>query len=185
MNIRVWIIGFGIALSLLTVSAKAEWTLEEAQQQAELGDPVAQIALGFWYYEGLGVPQDKVKAAEWYRKAAEQGYPGGKVALGRMYLNGEGVNKDYSRAKDLFLSSAEQRWHGGAGMLGEMYREGKGVAKDYVRAYMWFNVAAVYDTSNYSTWRSARDMLEKKMTSSQVALAQRMTNVWLDTNPPK
>jgi TPR repeat protein len=37
------------------------------------GDAFAQSALGFFYAEGRGVPQDYVEAVKWFRKAAVQG----------------------------------------------------------------------------------------------------------------
>ena len=40
------------------------------------------------YDSGLGVPEDDVEAAEWFRKAAEQGYAGGQCNLGVMYAEG-------------------------------------------------------------------------------------------------
>ena len=41
---------------------------------AEQGSVDAQFYLGECYRCGLGVQQDDVKAAEWYKKAAEQGH---------------------------------------------------------------------------------------------------------------
>ena len=48
---------------------------------AEQGDVDAQFNLGWCYYMGEGVPQDKAEAAKWYRKAAEQGDVAAIVAL--------------------------------------------------------------------------------------------------------
>jgi len=39
---------------------------------AEEGYMEAQFHLGFCYENGAGVPQDDVKAAQWYGKAAQQ-----------------------------------------------------------------------------------------------------------------
>jgi TPR repeat protein len=35
---------------------------------------VAQYILGILYNEGVGVPEDKAQAANWFRKAHAQGY---------------------------------------------------------------------------------------------------------------
>jgi len=42
---------------------------------AEQGDPKAQLMLGWHYYIGHGVAQDKSVAAKWYEKAARVGLP--------------------------------------------------------------------------------------------------------------
>ena len=48
--------------------ASREWA-----QAAENGHPEAQFNLALLYMRGLGVPQDKQRAAELYALAAEQG----------------------------------------------------------------------------------------------------------------
>jgi TPR repeat protein len=40
---------------------------------AEQGDRRAQAALGRFYQDGFGAPQDYAAAVSWYRKAADQG----------------------------------------------------------------------------------------------------------------
>ena len=56
---------------------------------AEQGYSRAQGNLGFCYENGNGVPQDYVKAAEWYRKAADQGDPVSEFNLGKLKENGK------------------------------------------------------------------------------------------------
>ena len=48
-------------------------TLKETKLLAEQGDADAQYRLGYMYFFGDGVPENKAKAAKWYRLAAEQG----------------------------------------------------------------------------------------------------------------
>ncbi len=62
------------------------------KEQAEQGDAVVQISLGWMYEKGQGVEQDYTKAVSWYRKAAEQGYAEAQFNLGLIYdaLGGEG-----------------------------------------------------------------------------------------------
>ena len=47
--------------------------LKKWRPLAERGDASAQAALGAFYENGKGVPQDYAKAVKWYRLAAEQG----------------------------------------------------------------------------------------------------------------
>ena len=81
------------------------------EKAAEKGDPHAQYHLGDMYDLGFEVdvsdlvdigfgkkrtsfPQDKSRAAHWFRAAAEQGWCDKADQLARYYLQGEGVKKD-------------------------------------------------------------------------------------------
>ncbi|MCK5097449.1 MAG: SEL1-like repeat protein, partial [Desulfobacteraceae bacterium] len=44
------------------------------KRAAEQGYAKAQYNLGAMYDKGIGVPQNRNKAAYWYRKAAKQGH---------------------------------------------------------------------------------------------------------------
>jgi len=58
------------------------WTTHtDIAAAAERGDPKAQFTLGWYYYIGHGVTQDKSIAAEWYEKAARKGHPEAKRLL--------------------------------------------------------------------------------------------------------
>ena len=48
---------------------------------AELGDAFAQYSIGFFYYDGQGVKQDRDKARYWLEKAAAQGHEHAKKLL--------------------------------------------------------------------------------------------------------
>ena len=74
--------------------------------------------LGWLHQNGWGVPEDYVKAREWYEKAADKGDAGAMINLGSLYQNGQGV------------------------ALGSLYQSGQGVAQDYVKAREWFEKAA-------------------------------------------
>ena len=58
---------------------------------AERGSPWAQIQYGWILGEGLGVPEDKKEAFEWYHKVAEQGHTQGQLYLGFYFAAGKGV----------------------------------------------------------------------------------------------
>ena len=51
---------------------------------AEQGDVDAQNYLGWMYFHGSGVPENKVEAVKWYRKAAKQGDSDAKRALEKL-----------------------------------------------------------------------------------------------------
>lgn len=58
---------------------------------ADEQDPKAQTAIAFLYLKGLGVRQDDVRAADWYRRAAQGGRPEAQFFLGMLYHLGRGV----------------------------------------------------------------------------------------------
>lgn len=60
-------------------------------------------------------------------------------------------------------------------MLGRMYAQGKGVVQDYVQAHKWYNLAA---SQGHGQAAQARDGLAKRMTSEQIAQAQRLAGEW-------
>jgi hypothetical protein len=67
------------------------------RQEAEQGDRIAQFYLGFAYYMGDKIPQDRQEAAKWIRRSADQGYSIAQYVLALMYAAGFGVPKDIVR----------------------------------------------------------------------------------------
>ena len=55
-----------------------KYALEEAQK----GNSTAQHSVGYLYYNGEGVTQDKNEAFKWYSKAAEQGNAESQCCIG-------------------------------------------------------------------------------------------------------
>ena len=51
---------------------------------AKQGDPCAQFELGVCYAFGKGLNQDRIKAANWLRKAATQGCTSAKETLKKL-----------------------------------------------------------------------------------------------------
>jgi len=69
-------------------------TLDEVPKMALEGDPIAQEAYGWMFYEGKGVIKSYVEALYWYHKAADQGSVEAQYNLALMYARGLGVAKD-------------------------------------------------------------------------------------------
>jgi TPR repeat protein len=58
---------------------------------------------------GKGVPQNFVKAREYYEKAARQGHKDAQYNLGEMlYDNGKGVPQDFVKAREYYEKAARQ-----------------------------------------------------------------------------
>ena len=69
-------------------------TLDEVPQKAVVGDPIAQEAYGWMFYEGRNVVKSYVEALYWYHKAADQGNVEAQYNLALMYARGLGTAKD-------------------------------------------------------------------------------------------
>ncbi len=85
----------------LSTSPSVNPAASSPERGAAVDDTVsstAQWELGQGYLEGIGVPQNDNKAAEWLKRAANQGDVEAQNALSDLYLNGWGVAQDYVRA---------------------------------------------------------------------------------------
>jgi TPR repeat protein len=149
---------------------------------AEQGDADAQYNLGVMYSNGDGVPRDYAEAMKWQRKAAEQGNGNAQFNLGFMYDLGRGMPQSYIEAVKWYSLAANQGVAIAQFKLGVMYHHGQGVPQDYVRAHMWFSLAALQfpasDTENRDEAVKARDIVASKMTSAEIAEAQKLAREW-------
>ena len=59
-----------------------------------------------------------------------------------------------------------------------MYAEGNGVLQDYALAHMWWNISGSNGHKNAVKYR---DIVEKRMSPSQIEEAQRMARNWKPT----
>ena len=142
---------------------------------AEHGDANAQYNLGYMYAKGQGVPQDDKEAVKWYRLSAEQGDANAQYSLGVMYDNGQGVPQDYKEAVKWYRLSVEHGNTKAQQNLGNMYARGKGVLQDYALAHMWFNLCG---SNGDKDCVKNRDIIEKRMSPSQIEETQRMARNW-------
>ena len=130
----------------------------------------------------LSCSDDKEVTAYKETKAlAEQGDAKAQHILGRMYVNGVGVTQDVKEAVKWWRLAAEQGHLIGQAALCIMYDKGEGVKQDHIIAYMWCNVTDTtggIDLSNLDT----RTKLVKKMTSEQIAEAQKLANECIKKN---
>ncbi len=111
----------------------------EADKRAE---PQAATLLGRLYQEGLGVKQDLVTAARWFRRAAELGDTEGTFAFAVMLASGDGIEKNRAGAADLF-DIAASRGHVLANYnLALLYLRGDGKPENPDRAAQHLRYAA-------------------------------------------
>jgi TPR repeat protein len=91
---------------------KHERKFEYWNRNAEKGHRAGQVLLGLCYFHGVGVPEDKAKAVEWFRKAAEQEdvwkLAEAEYQLGYCYSHGYGVLQDEAESIKWYRKAAEQ-----------------------------------------------------------------------------
>ncbi|WP_413641437.1 tetratricopeptide repeat protein [Oceanisphaera sp. IT1-181] len=92
----------------------------------------AFVALGLLHARGQGVPQDYVKAREFFEKSATMTDSQKNLAL--MYAQGLGVPQDYVIAHQWFEKAAALGEHSAFTNLGALYEHGYGIAPDKNKA---------------------------------------------------
>jgi TPR repeat protein len=131
------------------------------------------------YEAGKGVPQDDETAVKWYKLAAEQGLVEAQYNLGGMYDYGRGVPQDDETAVKWYRLAAEQGNVFAQYNLGLNYYKGQGVIQDNVYAHMWANISV---TNGSETGGKLKDVVEEKMTASEIAEAQKLASEYLAKN---
>lgn len=121
-----------------------------AANAAQAGDVKAQFTLGVTYFRGIGVPQNYIKALDFFEKAAAQGHERAKeyiprtyFALGSDYFSEEaGVNQDDQEAFKWFSKAAELGHPKAQYLVGLMYYFGEGIAKDEAKGIILIKQSA-------------------------------------------
>lgn len=70
---------------------------------AEQNDPISCCIIGFYYFNGYYVEEDKVEAVKWWKKSAEEKYAVAQYNLGVCYDNGEGVEENKTEAVKWYM----------------------------------------------------------------------------------
>lgn len=83
---------------------------------------------------GESVKQDKLKAAELFKKSCDGGEAEGCHSLGLVYSKGEGIKQDKLKAAELFKKACDGENPGGCFNLGVMYDKGEKVKQDKLKA---------------------------------------------------
>ena len=61
-----------------------------------------------------------------------------------------------------------------------MYARGRGVPEDVILNHMWWHLAAA---QGLEAAQRGRDAIQQRMTSEQIAEAQRLSREWIETHP--
>ena len=112
------------------------------------------------------------------RLAANRGNAEAQASLGLMYAEGEGVPQDHDEAVRWFRLGADRGDAGAQNSLGGMYANGQSVAQDDVEALRWYRLSA---DQGHATARYNVQGIEARMTSEQIAEAERLARGWKPT----
>ena len=134
------------------------------------------------YARGQGVPQSDTEAVKWLRKAAAQGDADAQFNLGLMYDMGEGVPENDAEAVHWFRKAAEQGDADAQFYLGRIYFLGEGVTEDFTLAYKWFNLARLGSGETEENAQMALALITPKMTTEQIAEAQKLATEWWEAH---
>ena len=169
------------------------------RKSAEQGLAAAQHHLGVMYANGEGTPQDFTEAITWLRRAAAQHYSTARYHLGVMYSNGDGVPNDEAEAVAWFRVAANEGDVPAQYMLGMMYVDGADPVRiprrapgsapgipargrqsaNNVEAHKWLSLAASHVIGEEQRfYANIRDHEAKKLTSEELAEAQRLAAEW-------
>jgi len=91
------------------------------------------------------------------------------------------LKQDYKTAHRLWLPLAEQGDAKAQYNLGLMYEKGKGISKDFVEAYKWFSISG--ETGNGRMY--IEKLGKRKMTTAQIAEAQKLAQEWVEKHQQK
>ncbi len=110
--------------------------------------PGAARQLGFMFYEGPGVPEDRPRALMLLRLAEQEAGARGadaelNFALGNLYVQGKGVTQDYPEALERYRKAAQQGLPRAAYFAGLMLHEGRGVPQNKIEGRSWLEKAAL------------------------------------------
>jgi tetratricopeptide (TPR) repeat protein len=128
-------------------------------------------------YESF-VARDYEAAMQWWKKAAEQEHARAQNGLGVLYRDGDLGTPDPASAAKWFRRSAENGYAFAMFSLALLYRDGEGVAQDDIEAYKWFDLASALNFDPRALFQ--RDLIARRMTSEQVAEAQKRAQEWLN-----
>jgi TPR repeat protein len=147
---------------------------------AAQGDARAQALIGTIYF----ARGDAATAFRLWLPLAERGNAVAQFGVGVLYGRGDGVPQNYPEALRWLRSAAEQGNSSAQQALGFMYEDGTGVPQDHAQAHMWFNLAA--RSGDDRLRRAATHNLDRvtaRMTSEQIAAAQRLAREWAAAHP--
>jgi hypothetical protein len=94
------------AADFIRHEAKLQSVLAQTRRAAEAGEVWAMVNMGWFHFNGRGVPVNKPEAAAWFTRAANAGDAGAQLQLGSMLACGDGVSVDAAMARQWWERAA-------------------------------------------------------------------------------
>ena len=149
---------------------------KKVMERVEVGDVHAMDQLGCWYAEGMrGLPQDRDKALDLWRRAGELGYTKAYYSIGNAYLQGLGVERDEKKAVHYWELAAI----GGDAASRHNLGNAEGCAGNIDRALKHFMIA-VRDGSDSSLKAIKQLFMDGHATKDDYAKALGVYQAYLD-----
>ncbi|WP_051204655.1 tetratricopeptide repeat protein [Butyrivibrio sp. VCD2006] len=80
---------------------------------ADQGYVLAEYAVAYSYYTGLGAEQNYGEAVRYFNLAADQDLVEAWVALGECYYKGNGVEKDFEKSAEMYQKALDHGFEPG------------------------------------------------------------------------
>ena len=116
-------------------------SLSSYRKSMEAGYPDSMNRLAYFYYTGVGVPQDKKEAVSLFRKAFAKGHLRAGTALGLLYLY-DGNDRDKKEGFRMTRKAADAGDPVAMGNVGNCYYYGNGTKKDRRLAKEYYQKAS-------------------------------------------
>jgi len=110
--------------------------------QSRYDDKYCLYILGYYYFYGISIDEDKIKAIEYHKLSAELGYARAQCSVGLYYRNGIGIARDYNKAYHYLMQAVDQKFADAQFYVGICYKNGNGVKKNLTYAAIYFKYAA-------------------------------------------
>ncbi len=152
------------------------------EKAVDYNSPFAAYQLASQYEKGVGVARDVQKSLTLYEQAANAGHVKAMHNLGVLIAaGGVGGKPDYGKAIEWFQKAADHGLKDSQYNLGLLLAHGLGGPQDRVEAYKWFDLAS---QQNDAESLRKRDMVAKKMSATDIALARVRASQWRAKTSP-
>lgn len=137
--------------------------------EAQADNNIAKYLLGYCYFKGFHVPQDKAKAFELIKSEADGDYDEAEAVLAQFYIHGWGAPKNYSKAVQYLQKAADQGNASAITQLADILAEGKAYPQDLKKAHTLYNIASVMGEKGAA---EKRDALEENLSIENLLTIQ-------------
>ena len=125
-----------------------------AGKRGDLNDKELQYCLGWLYFDGKGIKEDKVEGFRLWLKSAHQGYAKAQNDVAIVYERGELGEKNIDKAIQWYSRAAAQGMSAATLHIGYIYENGIGGAFNGHKAIEWYTKA--YEQGNgHAAWHLA------------------------------